>query len=200
MRAFLLLVAVATSLLLASPRLASACSCMQSSQEEAFESSSAVFEGRVLTVTQGPDASGVRVRMRVVRAWKGVDSEEIEVTTPSDSAACGYNFTADASYLVYARRPEDVHDLAAVSLCSRTAPIDSESALADVSAMGAGVTPVDIVDEPADQTRPTPPRTAPGAGGCAGCAVHNDEERAPLGLALFALAVLAFGARRRRRP
>src|SRR5690606_22193376 len=59
--------------------------------------------------------------------------------TNSSSAACGYTFEKNTSYLVYARESEGrLH----VSLCSRTRPM--AEAADDLVVLGAGATPVHI--------------------------------------------------------
>ena len=73
------------------PGRAHACSCMALSPDEGHRRAQAVFEGRVFEVqAQAADATAperVRVRLRVVRAWKGVTTESIEVTTAIETTS-----------------------------------------------------------------------------------------------------------------
>ena len=177
------------------PSPARACSCMQASVPEAYEAAVAVFEGHVLelqTVEPSPSAPGYRsVRMQVVRAWKGVESEEVVITTPLDSAGCGYDFSVDQSYLVYAAAQGGGLQ---VSLCSRTSPI--ARAGDDLKTLGMGATPVD----PKKQDTPAaavPPREEPPArGGCAGCTLGSGPGAA-LGAAPLLLLLAGLRARAR---
>lgn len=202
--------ALAAALLAVAPERAHACSCMMIEQPQAFEQATSVFEGHVASVDGPSDPHGageVRVTLDVVRTWKGADSEQIEVVTPANSAACGFNFEQGKSYLVYtsageAGGPEHV------SLCSRTAPI--ERAGEDIAAMGEGVTPVSPTEpEPADPGGSTTDPGAPGTGdgqgtttqyeaGCASCAVGAERGAPAPALLGGALVLLAALWRRRR--
>jgi hypothetical protein len=129
--------------------------------EDAIAASTAIFEGRVEGIETNGDQ--LMVRFAVTQAWGGVDHEHISVRTRADSAACGFAFEDGGRYLVFATGTPGQLE---VSLCSHTARI--EDAAADRTALGAGVIPVDVVDESVDPVRP--PRTeAPGRGGCASC-------------------------------
>jgi uncharacterized protein (TIGR03382 family) len=170
---------------------ADACSCMQQEREAAFDQASSVFEGQVQSVDP-VDEMRVRVRMTVVQTWKGADVEEIEVTTSSNSAACGYNFEVGQSYLVYADALDDGSQ--GVSLCSRTARV--EDAAEDIHAMGQGTTPVDP-EQGLGAGEPAPPQELPPqSGGCAGCAAAPDASGLPMVIPLaFVLFVLAMRRR-----
>lgn len=143
LRLLLLTLGLCFGLLHATPALA--CKCALPSFEAAREDASALFEGRVTAIEQqGDDPGSVtgkqRVTLAVVRTWKSLDRvERVEVFTNGSSAACGYMFAKDASYLVYAR--EDEGKLW-VSLCSRTRPLSD--ATEDLTLLGAGSTPVHI--------------------------------------------------------
>lgn len=156
--------AVAASLLVciaSLPLPAAACSCVQVSPELALREHAAVFEGRVRSVEPVP--SGLRVTLEVVQQWKGVETEEAVVFTASNSAACGVAFEVETSWLVYADRHADGWQS---GLCSRTRRI--EDAEDDLTALGAGVVPVEI--GPDDEVEP--PRAPPSTqAGCASCTV-----------------------------
>jgi MYXO-CTERM domain-containing protein len=190
-----ILVAALTALCAFAPARARACSCMQQSQRDAFEQAVAVFEGHVLEVKPSaiePDVGNVTVRLKVVQAWKGTESEEVVLGTPANSAMCGYAFAAGQSYLVYASAAEGKLE---VSLCSRTQP--SAQAGEDMKALGLGATPVDPKADPHMAPQPAS-REPPARGGCAGCALTPaDAERhgAALALVLGALALITFRRR-----
>jgi hypothetical protein len=167
------------------PRPVAACKCMLLAPNEAAAQASAVFEGRVVEVTDGQGAELPRrsATLRVVRGWKGAQSERAVVTTASDSAACGVHFVRDQNYLIYATTQDGT--LSATS-CSRTRP--SAEAEEDFAALGMGWTPVD----PKTQDSATKPRSKaepPARGGCAGCAIAGRHD-SRLGLACLLLPAL----------
>jgi hypothetical protein len=175
-----------------------ACTCAPTTPEEAFESSDAIFEGRVVAIeAKGPEGVGPkthRVVLRVVRSWKGVDPkrQQLTVRTSSSEAACGYSFEPDTSYLVYASRGEG--GKLKVSLCSRTRP--AEKAREDFERLGAGVTPVDVQAE--QGTGDTAPGSANNGGaGCRSCALQPGGSS---GLPAAAAVLLALLWIRRRPP
>ncbi len=162
---------------------------MQADHAAHFEAANAVFEGRVTRIQQGEP---LEVTLMVVRTWKGADSEEVVVQTPSNSAACGVSFEQDHSYLVYATTEGE--ELFA-SLCGGTARVeDSQEAL---DQLGAGVTPVD--PEPANELRENDESeddqaatVPPSSGGCASCAIGANDTPGSLtlgGLFVFAIAL-----------
>jgi hypothetical protein len=190
---------------------AQACKCMLPPVEAAREDSTAVFEGRVLSIEDVPpakDAPGIGekvVTLAVVRTWKGLERDErITVSTNAESAACGYNFAKDTSYLVYARSGEDTK--LNVSSCSRTKPL--ADAAEDLQVLGAGSTPVHVGDKAAT---PAPgsaaaPATAPAQPAPAapakkkGCSViHVGANETTRSAWLLALPLLVLVGRRQRR-
>jgi hypothetical protein len=186
--------AIAIALAALQPASAAACSCMQQSQEDAAQNATAIFEGRVSRIE---DPTGEpKVHFKIVRSFKGPSQEALVVSTPNNSAACGYGFEEGQSYLVYASEQNAV---LSTSLCSRTQPI--ASATEDLSKLGLGVTPFDPgpgSDQPTPTTTPT--TSEPAKGGCASCTVgarhdrrdHNasHEQRALTALGLLVLGLL----------
>ena len=136
----LTLLTLASSSLLG-PARARACSCLEESPADAALAADAIFEGRVVAVespAEGAQGSPVRVTVRVTQQWKGVSTEEVELTTAPRSAMCGYAFELDQLYLIYAHAEGD---RLRVSLCSRTKPADQADE--DRTHLGPGTTPVD---------------------------------------------------------
>lgn len=194
------LIAIVAAWLWSQP--AAACKCMLLEPAAAAEQASAVFEGRVVEVSDLSAAPMPRrqVTLRVVRVWKGMDGERAVVTTASESAACGIDFARDQNYLVYASKQEGV--LSANS-CSRTRLIgDADD---DIKVLGMGWTPVDpkggandkpANDKPAASSDAKPdakadikaqgakPNEPPARGGCASCTLANPHS-APSALALL---------------
>ena len=99
------------------------CRCRPLVPDEAAQSASAVFAGRVVriyepgwwkTIRTGSDP--LEITFEVERVWKGDVPSKVTVETRVSVASCGYDFDTGERYLVYAR---DGH----VSLCSGTLPI-----------------------------------------------------------------------------
>ena len=212
----LALVLGTASLLVSAPALA--CKCAVPTVEAGRADATALFEGRVLRVAEETPEGMMpyhRVTLAVVRSWKGLEREEqVEAITNTQSAACGYPFTKDTSYLVYAKESEGkLH----VSLCSRTKPM--ADAAEDLAVLGAGATPVRIVPKAQDAAVAGEPKSgpdstnadvpnadapkpdAPKAGKKRGCAVGEvaDGESSGGLAALFALALVMRLRRSRER-
>jgi hypothetical protein len=149
-----------------------------------------VVELREPAEKTGPTAQRA-VKLAVVRAWKGVESETVEVLTASDGAACGYAFVQGGSYLVYASAESDG---LRVNSCSRTRSM--ADAGEDMAVLGMGATPVDP-KAPSPTPEPERPKALPARGGCASCAVQSGPSAAAGGL-LFATAALGLCLRLRR--
>jgi hypothetical protein len=113
-------------LLLSSGPSAEACSCLvPGPPSEAFESASAVFVGTVKGVTRTDSNFGERIfRLSIEEAFKGVSGAEVEIRTPANSAACGYDFEKGQQYVVYAHiRSSD--DRLVTTICTRTRPVSN---------------------------------------------------------------------------
>lgn len=129
-----------------------ACSCAQpGSPQEELDRASAVFSGRVLSVTG--DDFGMVATFDADRKWKGdglAGGRTVKVSTAASGDACGYPFEEGPWYLVYTHG--DDND---VSLCSRTA-LFSEAG-DDIRALGEGQIPAaQATSTPAVMT-PDPP-------------------------------------------
>lgn len=193
-RALLSLGLVLTALAFARPALA--CKCAPHSVAQALSQADAVFEGRVVAIedvnTGGePPAAKKRVTLNIVRVWKDLeDVETVTVTTNAESAACGFHFEIDHSYLVYANRADQ---LLSVHSCTRTRPMSDAGE--DLSQLGGGVTPVRITPAaPAQATKPEAQTTKPPKRG--GCAVSVSRV-GQSGFVALAFVALALFIRRR---
>jgi hypothetical protein len=115
-----------------------ACSCMRSGSpcQEAWRTD-AVFAGRVVGLTEVVeqrdrgdglmyDMWNFRVRMRVTEAFRGDMKDAVDVFTPASEAACGYGFSVNRSYLVYAYWHK-ANKRWEASICSRTRPLEQAS-------------------------------------------------------------------------
>jgi hypothetical protein len=125
-----------------------ACSCMiPPPPQEALQGSSAVFAGKVVGIEapQGAmisSADPVAVKFEVSQVWKGPQEATIVITTPRDSASCGFEFTQGGEYIVYAWDGERGLE---TGLCSRTNSL--ANAQEDLAAFGQGYTPPQAAPE-----------------------------------------------------
>ncbi|MGE7918934.1 hypothetical protein ACQKM9_08285 [Viridibacillus sp. NPDC093762] len=125
-----------------------ACSCAQPDPpKEALKSSSAVFSGKVIEIVDinknneiQSSADPIAILLEVDKSWKGIDKTQVIVFTERSSASCGYGFSLNEKYLVYAYK--DGGELR-VNACSRTAPLSG--AKEDIQALGKGETPAEQV-------------------------------------------------------
>lgn len=131
-----------STLLLAYPRLAGACSCAGSdSPSEAFDGAHSVFVGTVTSIHGSRSGSGLadrvrdqlgleepygrEVRFTVTDSWKGVQSATTGVWTGFGGGDCGIGFNVGSSYLVYAFESEGA---SYTGICTRTMDVSSASA------------------------------------------------------------------------
>ncbi|MBS4200567.1 hypothetical protein KHA93_13090 [Bacillus sp. FJAT-49732] len=139
-------IAVITFLFFAvSPTKGFACSCIPlGTVQDGVDGSSAVFSGKVVEIVD-PNQNNkvqssvdlVEVKFEVDQSWKGSKQSELIVYTERDSASCGFNFSLNEKYLVYAN---EVDGKLRVNLCSRTAEL--AAATEDVNKLGTGDKPV----------------------------------------------------------
>lgn len=100
----------------------SACTCIQSTFQEMFDHSDAVFEGRVVNIDTLEDYDSsmqVEVTFQVLKVWKGESATTVTLYTHAQSTACGYPFgdKPGDTYLVYAYKYEGQ---LSTNRCSRT--------------------------------------------------------------------------------
>jgi hypothetical protein len=100
--------------------------------------STAVFAGKVIglnmpigLVIRSTDL--VRVTFQVYTVWKGPVHDTLVVTTARGGASCGYPFSRDSEYLVYARGTESFLE---TGICSRTRLLSAAGE--DLVALGRG--------------------------------------------------------------
>ncbi len=84
--------------------LALACSCQRGQTEEekieVINDVSIIFYGKVVSISSADNK--LKVKFQVSRSWKGLNKNEIIVTTASSSPACGAKFNVGESRTVYA--------------------------------------------------------------------------------------------------
>lgn len=140
-----------------------ACSCVPpGSVQEEMERSSAVFSGKVVEIVNPNEkneiqssADLVAVKIEVTEWWKGGNESEVIVYTEMSSASCGFEFSLNEEYIVYAHEDDD--GKIRVSLCSRTAQL--QYAEEDLKELGEAEKPVkqvkvntDVSDVSVDNT------------------------------------------------
>lgn len=128
------------------PMTGLACSCVPpGSVQEEMERSSAVFSGKVVEIVNPnkknkiqSSANLVAVKLEVKEWWKGGNESEVIVYTEMSSASCGFEFSLNEEYIVYAYKDDD--GKIRVNLCSRTAELkDAEE---DLTQLGEAEKPV----------------------------------------------------------
>lgn len=83
--------------------LVSACSCKSSSEADkinAVKNASIIFSGKVISIVPTENYQN-SVKFHVLKSWKGLETNEIIVTTASESSACGVNFTVGETRMIY---------------------------------------------------------------------------------------------------
>ncbi len=94
---------------------------------EAKDQADVVFLGKVIHIEAIPQPEDtmnwkflnqVQVTFDVKKSWKGLSKQSIVVQTGHGGGDCGYDFSVDAEYLVWAYREDD--DRLTTSIMSRT--------------------------------------------------------------------------------
>ncbi|WP_456276936.1 hypothetical protein [Bacillus sp. AK128] len=131
-----LLVFVLTLTLIVKPIPSYACSCVPSPPvEEELERANSVFSGKVLSIEEDTsnEFEPIKVTFQVNEIWKGENTSQISVYTARDSASCGFNFSKDESYLVYAIQNEGILK---TGICSLTKELSRAND--DLTILGEG--------------------------------------------------------------
>ena len=169
-----------------------ACSCMSVSPSEAFERADAVFVGRAVSVTGVEIVHGdatyvdsLITEFDVATVWKGPVEHTIHIRSGADGASCGYRFTEDGEYIVYAYYSENREGLR-TGLCARTAELSW--GLEDLAALGEGERPGVGANAPASASSES-------GGGCSASAGVVD-----LAFVGALAGLVCIGVRRRGRP
>ncbi|HET9224857.1 MAG TPA: hypothetical protein VFO07_20255 [Roseiflexaceae bacterium] len=163
-RLWLLVVVVSGLFFSLRPCSVFACSCAPPGTPlQELNRSGAVFAGKVVAIDApsgmpilissfpfidflSSSAEPVSVTFDVLDVWKGPPQRRLVVTTPRDSASCGYSFQMGETYLVYASEQDGG---LTTYLCSRTNSINQ--ARSDLAALDPGTAPT--LDGP---SRPSP--------------------------------------------
>jgi len=119
----------AALLLLISVKSVAACSCIKPDPSktltqqvsEAYKNSKAVFSANVLSLKEDSEKGEIRVKLRLIKPWKGKLGKTLTLVTGLGGGDCGYFFEVGKTYLIYAYRDEDKR--LTTNICSRTAGI-----------------------------------------------------------------------------
>jgi hypothetical protein len=99
-----------------------ACTCLPPPPPaEAFAEAEAVFMGKVDSFEFIENGDRRLAKISLVKIWKGDRSTAGEILTAANSAACGYEFLAGETYVIYAYKGENGR--LQTGLCERTAPL-----------------------------------------------------------------------------
>ena len=160
LRAALLVVLVAPALVVVGSTSALACSCIPARPDKAaVEEAAAVFSGTVAKIEPGVDIGFDRVTwtFAVEEVYKGDVAEMQDVSSHTQSAACGLVFKEGKRYLVFAYVGDE--DLAsnedlATNSCMNTRPLsgDREPKLEPIASFEKTASPGPIAGEgPAEE-------------------------------------------------
>lgn len=129
MKRLTLLLGISLFCILPSQRATSTTRCFVEPQsvKGTLKKSVAVFSGEVLAVTSGPYF--LQARFRVKRSWKGVDTEEVLVST--DGSAESPHYRVGEEWLVFAG---SMNNGLFTGICSRTKRL--EDAERDLQQLG----------------------------------------------------------------
>ena len=97
------------------PAIVNACKCAPVSLKKAVAQSDAVFVGQVTDVKKTD--KDLIVQMVVTKMYKGPEEMSVEVKTAFSPVACGFQFDADTTYLIFATQKGGL----TTGACSRTA-------------------------------------------------------------------------------
>jgi hypothetical protein len=117
-----IIVAAAIFVMAVSVQEARACTCAPPPPPApAFAAADAVFSGKVVSFAFVGDGSARLAKTALSKIWKGERGAASEILTAPHSAACGYDFQVDETYLIYAYRADD--GKLYTNICTRTRPV-----------------------------------------------------------------------------
>ena len=128
-RAVLLVAVMASSLVVIATTEALACSCIPPRPDkEAIKDAAAVFTGTMVEADVAePGFTPGTWTFAVDSVFKGVDADRVEVTSHTQSAACGLIFKEEKRYVVFAHRENGKLQ---TNSCTNTRPIGNDEVLA----------------------------------------------------------------------
>ncbi len=123
-----------------------ACSCaLPTNPRIQMMKSDAVFAGKVTSIQKALTENSMLDKMMydyatftVTQSWKNISSNEVVVMTPESGASCGFGFSQDEEYIVYANKDTTTGALT-THLCSRTNLLSQAGE--DLARLGDGTLP-----------------------------------------------------------
>ena len=125
MRSLIFVFAFSIIVILFSPAIVKACSCMSSGPPcQSYWNTPVVFSGRVVEITT-PKIEETRsaafpektIRFAVNQGFRGISGATVEIVTGMGGGYCGYDFELNENYLVYA---DNYKGKIYAGICSRT--------------------------------------------------------------------------------
>mgnify|MGYP001187607090 CR=1 FL=1 len=96
-----------------------ACSCKEPENVQSeYSKADAVFIGKVVGLEKLESGYNYRVRFKVIKSYKGVATEQLEIFSTLSEIGCDYSFEKNEEYLVYSHYI--LGGDARVSSCGRT--------------------------------------------------------------------------------
>lgn len=125
MKRIIILIGIVFSLILAVD-LVDACSCISDlSVEDMFQQSDVIFIGKVTKIDKPlftiSSSDPMDILFNLSKVYKGDLKESIQVQTALDSSSCGFPFSENTEYLVYANLVDGKYQ---TGLCSRNTEIE----------------------------------------------------------------------------
>jgi hypothetical protein len=129
-----LVIGVAVILMFTGVIPSNSCSCISLTLPEHWHATDVIFSGTVIDVfeaAQAPDSLGrvivstsdpIGYTVVVKDIYKGVPADTVMVWTARESSACGYEFSLNGTYLIYAYPRSEDQGLS-TSLCTATKPL-----------------------------------------------------------------------------
>lgn len=156
MKKWFLILSIAFLIFNINPAIGDACSCHEHPPiQKDFDRQSAIFSGKVREISIENDSyplistlDPVQVTFEVSEVWKGEVGQEVIIHTVRDSTSCGYVFSMDTDYLVFA---SGTPDQLQTGLCDRTKLLDS--ATEELAFLREGKTPAELPVEEVKETR-----------------------------------------------
>lgn len=150
MKRWMIVFSVVLLILNFNPSYSQACSCAEPAPvEEELERKTAVFSGKVTDISipnnrssTWSSADPVNVTLEVFEVWKGEVEETVTIQTVRDEASCGYHFSQDKEYIVFAYGSPDKLQ---TGLCERTKLLRGASE--ELAILGEGKAPTDPTTE-----------------------------------------------------
>ena len=126
MKGIIILLGIVFSLILFVD-LVDACSCISDvSVEEAFQQSDVIFIGKVIKIDKPlltiSSSDPMDIQFTLSKSYKGDLEEIIQVQTALDSSSCGFPFSENTDYLVYANLVNGKYQ---TGLCSRNTDLEN---------------------------------------------------------------------------